>query len=332
MGACSRTCRSGIRRSRAGCVRPQPEGHGSRSSGLMAAVNEQSEENLRTRSRASASSPRWRPPRGRESLTPVHGERRAWVWARLGMAPLAQALGHLVDLADRCARDARRRIGRRHRRPRTRRRDGRRTGAAIEALAAVEPGPDGDAVGVAVVRSTSVARRGRRGRCRGPFANEVPAEPRTTTRRAPACSSSMGCASTSRRWSRRRSGRRRGRTSVGGSLLIPTVTPHREAGGLAGRPTGSAAGPKLSPSATRRRGRPSRSTVSARSSTGRAGRSSRTADGATRPAALDRGRRYRQAGPQPADEAAASRPERGSRRSPSRSASCWRGAGSASSS
>lgn len=38
-----------------------------------------------------------------EELESQHGKRRSWVWARLGMAPLAQALAHLVTLAARTA-------------------------------------------------------------------------------------------------------------------------------------------------------------------------------------------------------------------------------------
>ena len=33
----------------------------------------------------------------------LHGPRRAWVWAKLGQAPLANALGHLAELAERAA-------------------------------------------------------------------------------------------------------------------------------------------------------------------------------------------------------------------------------------
>lgn len=38
------------------------------------------------------------------SLESEHGPRRAWVWARLGHAPLAGALGHLADLANSTAK------------------------------------------------------------------------------------------------------------------------------------------------------------------------------------------------------------------------------------
>src|SRR3990172_9393644 len=36
-----------------------------------------------------------------EELEAEHGQRRSWVWARLGMCPLANALGHLAILAKR---------------------------------------------------------------------------------------------------------------------------------------------------------------------------------------------------------------------------------------
>jgi len=40
---------------------------------------------------------------GLEQLETEHGVRRGWVWARLGMCPLAEALGHLAVLARRSA-------------------------------------------------------------------------------------------------------------------------------------------------------------------------------------------------------------------------------------
>ncbi|MFZ0256393.1 MAG: BREX-1 system phosphatase PglZ type B, partial [Gammaproteobacteria bacterium] len=36
-------------------------------------------------------------------LEKLHGPRRDWVWAKLGQAPLANALGHLAELAERAA-------------------------------------------------------------------------------------------------------------------------------------------------------------------------------------------------------------------------------------
>jgi hypothetical protein len=112
-------------------------------------VNDQAEENLRealarfdrlTVAEASAKV---------RDLDDSHGERRGWVWARLGMAPLAQALEHLVDLADRCAAPlgglSADEIAIAYAE------EGWRTDrAAMQALAAIEPGPDGEAVGVAV--------------------------------------------------------------------------------------------------------------------------------------------------------------------------------------
>ena len=46
------------------------------------------------------------PAKARErilELEELHGLRREWVWAKLGQAPLANALGHLAELADRAA-------------------------------------------------------------------------------------------------------------------------------------------------------------------------------------------------------------------------------------
>jgi hypothetical protein len=112
-------------------------------------VTEQGEDNLRqalarlgqlTAAEASA--------KVRE-LDTAHGDRRRWVWARLGMAPLADALGHLVELADRCAAPLRRASASDVADAYVT--DGWKADrAAMAALAAVEPGPDADAVGVAV--------------------------------------------------------------------------------------------------------------------------------------------------------------------------------------
>ena len=38
-----------------------------------------------------------------DQLEAEHGQRRGWVWARLGMCPLAEALAHLAVLAKRTA-------------------------------------------------------------------------------------------------------------------------------------------------------------------------------------------------------------------------------------
>ncbi len=52
---------------------------------------------------------RWRnrrPPRRASEILELeksHGPRRQWVWAKLGQAPLANALGHLAELAERAA-------------------------------------------------------------------------------------------------------------------------------------------------------------------------------------------------------------------------------------
>ena len=46
------------------------------------------------------------PAKARErilQLEKLHGPRRDWVWAKLGQAPLANALGHLAELAERAA-------------------------------------------------------------------------------------------------------------------------------------------------------------------------------------------------------------------------------------
>lgn len=46
------------------------------------------------------------PTKAREQVLELeksHGPRRGWVWAKLGQAPLANALGHLAELADRAA-------------------------------------------------------------------------------------------------------------------------------------------------------------------------------------------------------------------------------------
>ena len=46
------------------------------------------------------------PTKARErifELDKLHGPRREWVWAKLGQAPLANALGHLAELAERAA-------------------------------------------------------------------------------------------------------------------------------------------------------------------------------------------------------------------------------------
>lgn len=112
-------------------------------------VNEQSEDNLRQALGGLGQLTALEAAVRVRELDGVHGERRGWIWARLGLAPLAQALEHLVQLADRCAVPlggaSRDEIAVAYSS------EGWRTDrAAIEALAAVEPGPDGDAVGVAV--------------------------------------------------------------------------------------------------------------------------------------------------------------------------------------
>lgn len=112
-------------------------------------VNEQGEDNLRValarldRLTAAEASTKVR------ELDTAHGERRGWVWARLGMAALAQALGRLVELADHTAAPLRRASANEIADAYVT--DGWRADrAAMAALAAVEPGPDADAVGVAV--------------------------------------------------------------------------------------------------------------------------------------------------------------------------------------
>ena len=127
----------------------QPEGMVPDPPDSWPVVNEQSEDNLRqvleglgqlTAAEAGAKI---------KELDAVHGERRTWVWARLGMAPLARALEHLRDLADRCAVPLGGLSGEEIAAAYAS--DGWRTDrAAMEAIAAVEPGPDGDTVGVAV--------------------------------------------------------------------------------------------------------------------------------------------------------------------------------------
>lgn len=103
-----------------------------------------------------------------------HPERRTWVWARLGMAPLAQALDHLVDLADRCAVPLGGVSG--DEIAVAYASEGWKTDrAAMEALAAVEPGPDGDAVGVAVRALYEGWLDAAARALQGAFAKEVPA-------------------------------------------------------------------------------------------------------------------------------------------------------------
>jgi hypothetical protein len=112
-------------------------------------VNEQSEENLRQAFERFGQLTSAEAMVKIKELDAVHGDRRAWIWARLGMAPLALALGHLVDLADRCAAPpggaSNNDIANAYASE-----GWKADRAAMGALAAVEPGPDGDAVGVAV--------------------------------------------------------------------------------------------------------------------------------------------------------------------------------------
>jgi hypothetical protein len=137
-------------------------------------VNEQSEENLRRAFEGFGQLTSAEAVARIKELDAVHGERRGWVWARLGMAPLAQALRHLVDLAHGCAvplggassddiADAYASEGWKADR------------AAMEALAAVEPGPDGDAVGVAVCALYEGWLDAGARALQAAFANEVPA-------------------------------------------------------------------------------------------------------------------------------------------------------------
>lgn len=65
--------------------------------------NEKEEEALRE---ALLALGKFTPPQARErilALEKLHGPRREWVWAKLGQAPLAHALGYLAELADRVA-------------------------------------------------------------------------------------------------------------------------------------------------------------------------------------------------------------------------------------
>jgi hypothetical protein len=111
-----------------------------------------------------------------KQLDGLHGERRGWVWAQLGMAPLAQALEHLVELAERCAvplggvsaEDTAAAYAA----------DGWKADrAAMAALAAVDPGPDGDVVGVAV-RALYEGWLDKAARAlQDAFADQVPAPP-----------------------------------------------------------------------------------------------------------------------------------------------------------
>lgn len=61
--------------------------------------NDEQEVALRTALVALADVPQEKAREGMERLEREHGERRAWVWARLGQAPLAGALEHLAQLA-----------------------------------------------------------------------------------------------------------------------------------------------------------------------------------------------------------------------------------------
>jgi hypothetical protein len=50
------------------------------------------------------------PAKARErilELEKLNGPRREWVWAKLGQTPLANALGHLAELAERAATNLR---------------------------------------------------------------------------------------------------------------------------------------------------------------------------------------------------------------------------------
>jgi hypothetical protein len=137
-------------------------------------VNEQSEENLRQAFEGFGQLTSAEAVARIKELDAVHGERRAWVWARLGMAPLTQALGQLVDLADRCAVPPGGGSGDDIAKAYTS--EGwRADGAAMGALAAVEPGPDGDAVGVAVRALYEGWLDAGARALQAAFANEVPA-------------------------------------------------------------------------------------------------------------------------------------------------------------
>ena len=65
--------------------------------------NEKDEKSLRT---ALMALPKFTPEEGRKAILEFerdHGERRAWVWARMGLSPLAVALEHLRTLAEHTA-------------------------------------------------------------------------------------------------------------------------------------------------------------------------------------------------------------------------------------
>jgi len=78
-----------------------------------------------------------------------HGERRAWVWARLGMCPLAQALEHLAALAEATSTahggESTEEMGAQYRE-----RGYRADGAALRALASVKRDEDRKAIGGAI--------------------------------------------------------------------------------------------------------------------------------------------------------------------------------------
>jgi hypothetical protein len=127
----------------------QPEGMVPEPKDSWPFVNDQAEDNLRQGLSGFGKLNSAEAAAKIRDLDSIHGERRAWVWGRLGEAPLARALEHLVALAGGSSTPL----------------DGTSAEeiagayviegwkvdrAAMAALAAVEPGPDGDAVGVAV--------------------------------------------------------------------------------------------------------------------------------------------------------------------------------------
>ena len=154
------------------------------------------------------------------ALDAIHGVRRSWVWARLGMAPLALALEHLAELAERCATPlgsgSAKEISEAYAS------EGWRVDrAAMESLATVEPGPDGDAVGPPFVRCMRGGSMLRPAHCRRPSRRRFRLACMRTTRPERVSSSSMACGSMSRRWSRRSSLTLPRSSSTGDSPLSP---------------------------------------------------------------------------------------------------------------